>query len=129
MASGSAHAGPTPVHAALGFLARKENVIFLGPPGVGKTHQAISLATATARSGSSVYNGAPADLITSLEEAKAAGRLGHRLKALTYPALLVVDEIGYLPVSQTGAMLFFHLINRRYEYTSTVLMSNKGFEE
>ena len=70
-----------------------------------------------------------ADLITSLEEAKAADRLGHRLKTLTHPALLVVDEIGYLPVNQTGAMLFFQLINRRYERASTVLTSNKGFEE
>ena len=65
----------------------------------------------------------------SLEEAKAADRLGHRLKTLTHPALLVVDEIGYLPVNQTGAMLFFQLINRRYERASTVLTSNKGFEE
>ena len=70
-----------------------------------------------------------ADLITSLEEAKAAGRLGHRLKILTYPALLVIDEIGYLPVSPTGAMLLFQLINRRYERGFTVLTSNKGFEE
>jgi DNA replication protein DnaC len=113
----------------LGFLERKENVIFLGPPGVGKTHLAISLAIAAAQSGRRVYYGALADLITSLEEAKAAGRLGHRLKTLTYPALLVVDEIGYLPVSPTGAMLFFQLINRRYERASTVLTSNKGFEE
>ena len=65
----------------------------------------------------------------TLEEAKAADRLGHRLKTLTHPALLVVDEIGYLPVNQTGAMLFFQLINRRYERASTVLTSNKGFEE
>ena len=79
----------------LGFLARKENVIFLGPPGVGKTHLAISLAIAAAQSGRRVYYGALADLITSLEEAKAAGRLSHRLKTLTYPSLLVVDEIGY----------------------------------
>lgn len=113
----------------LGFLERKENVIFLGPPGVGKTHLAISLAIAAAQSGRRVYYGALADLITSLEEAKAAGRLGHRLKTLTHPSLLVVDEIGYLPVSQTGAMLFFQLINRRYEHASTVLTSNKGFEE
>ena len=113
----------------LGFLERKENVIFLGPPGVGKTHLAISLAIAAAQSGRRVYYGALADLITSLEEAKAAGRFGHRLKTLTYPSLLVVDEIGYLPVSPTGTMLFFQLVNRRYEVASTVLTSNKGFEE
>jgi len=71
----------------------------------------------------------PGDLITSLEEAKTAGQLGRCLKTLTYPSLLVIDGIGYLPVSQTGAMLFFQLINRRYERASTVLPSNKGFEE
>jgi len=113
----------------LGFLERKENVIFLGPPGVGKTHLAISLAIEAAQSGRRVYYGALADLITSLEEAKAAGKFAHRLKTLTYPSLLVVDEIGYLPVSQAGAMLFFQLVNRRYERVSTVLTSNKGFEE
>ena len=113
----------------LGFLERKGNVVFLGPPGVGKTHLAISLAIAAAQAGRRVYYGTLADLITSLEEAKAAGRLGHRLKTLTYPSLLVVDEIGYLPISPTGAMLFFQLINRRYERASTVLTSNKGFED
>ena len=113
----------------LGFLERKENVIFLGPPGVGKTHLAISLAIAAAQSGRRVYYGALADLIASLEEAKTTGQLGRRLKILTYPSLLVIDEIGYLPVSQTGAMLFFPLINRRYERASTVLTSKKGFEE
>jgi len=113
----------------LGFLERRENVVFLGPPGVGKTHLAISLAIEAAQSGRRVYYGTLADLITSLEEAKAAGKFKHRIKTLTYPSLLVVDEIGYLPVSQTGAMLFFQLINRRYERASTVLTSNKGFEE
>lgn len=113
----------------LGFVERRENVIFLGPPGVGKTHLAISLAIAAAQSGRRVYYGTLADLITSLEEAQAAGRLQARLKILTHPALLVVDEIGYLPITRTGAMLFFQLMTRRYEHASTVLTSNKGFEE
>ena len=94
-----------------------------------RTHLAISLAIGAAQSGRRVYYGTLADLITSLEEAKSAGRFGHRLKTLTYPSLLVVDEIGYLPVGPTGAMLFFQLINRRYEHAFTVLTSNKGFEE
>jgi DNA replication protein DnaC len=112
----------------LGFLERRENVIFLGPPGVGKTHLAISLAIAAAQHGRRVYYGTLGDLITSLEEAQAAGRLAHRLKTLTYPALLVVDEIGYLPISRNGAMLFFQLMARRYETASTVLTSNKAFD-
>ncbi len=115
--------------AELGFLERRENVIFLGPPGVGKTHLAISLAIAAAEHGRRVYYGTLADLIISLEEAQAAGRLQQRLKVLTHPALLVVDEIGYLPISRTGAMLFFQLMSRRYETASTVLTSNKGFED
>jgi DNA replication protein DnaC len=113
----------------LGFVERKENVIFLGPPGVGKTHLALSLAIAAAQHGRRVYYGTLSDLITSLEEAQAAGHLGQRLKTLTHPAVLVVDEIGYLPVNRTGAMLFFQLMARRYETASTVLTSNKPFDE
>jgi DNA replication protein DnaC len=113
----------------LGFVERKENVVLLGPPGVGKTHLAVSLAIAAAQSGRRVYYGTLAELITSLEEAQAAGRLARRLATLTYPSLLVVDEIGYLPVTRNGAVLFFQLIGRRYEYASTVLTSNKSFEE
>ena len=99
------------------------------PPGVGKTHLAISLAIAAAESGRRVYYGTLTDLINSLEEAEAAGRLNQRLKTLTHPALLVVDEIGYLPVTRNGAILFFQLVNRRYEHASTVVTSNKGFEQ
>ena len=82
-------------------------MILLGPPGVGKTHLAISLAIAAAQSGRRVYYGTLAGLIESLTETKAAGNLSRRLRVLTHPALLVVDEIGYMPVNQDGAVLFF----------------------
>ena len=113
----------------LGFLRRAANVVLLGPPGVGKTHIAISLAIAAAESGRRVYYGTLAGLVESLVGAQTAGNLARRLTVLTHPALLVVDEIGFLPVSQDGAVLFFQLINARHERASTVLTSNKGFEE
>jgi DNA replication protein DnaC len=113
----------------LGFVERRENVILHGPPRVGKSHLAISLAIAAAQHGRRVYYGTLADLITSLEEAQAAGHLSQRLKTLVFPSVLVVDEIGYLPISRTGAMLFFQLMSRRYEHAATVLTSNKSFDE
>jgi DNA replication protein DnaC len=105
----------------LGFLERKENVILLGPPGVGKTHIAISLAIAAAQSGRRVYYGTLADLITGLEEAQAAGKLLQRMKVLTHPALLAVDETGYLPVTRTGATLFFCAI----EFSQTSMLPGR----
>ena len=94
----------------LGFLARQENVT-------------------AAESGRRVYFCTLAGLVESLTEAKAAGQLARRMRVLTHPALMVVDEIGYLPVSRKGTVLFFQLINARHEQASTVLTSNKSFEE
>ena len=89
----------------------------------------VSLAIAAAQYGRRVYYSTLSDMVASLEEAQAAGTLKRRLAVLTHPSLLVVDEIGYLPVTQSGAVLFFQLMGRRYERASTVLTSNKGFEE
>jgi DNA replication protein DnaC len=109
----------------LSFLERKENIIFLGPAGVGKTHLAITAA----ERGRRVYYSTLADLVLSLVEAERQGKLRERLAALKQPALLIVDEIGYLPVTGNGANLFFQLVNARYEKNSTVLTSNKSFRE
>ncbi len=110
-------------------MDRKENVIFLGPAGVGKTHLAVSLAIAAVEGGKRVYYGTLADLVLSLVEAERQGRLRERLATLRQPSLLIVDEIGYLPVTSNGANLFFQLVNARYERNSTVLTSNKSFKE
>ena len=99
-----------------------------GRPGVGKTHLAVSLAIAAAERGKRVYYGTLADLVLRLVEAERQGRLKERLAALRQPSLLIVDEIGYLPVTSNGANLF-QLLNARYERNSTVLASNKSFKE
>lgn len=113
----------------LGFIERKDNVVLLGPPGVGKTHLAASLTVAAGQRGRRVYFTTLADLPHSLEDAQAAGRLASRLRTLVFPCLMVIDEIGYLPITRTAAMLFFQLLSRRYQHASTVLTSNKSFDE
>lgn len=93
----------------LQFLERKENVVIPGPSGVGKTHLAISLAVIAAERGRRVYYATLADLITWLEDAQQAGYLTRRLWTLVPPSLMVVDEIGHLPISRTGANCFSDL--------------------
>lgn len=105
----------------LTFLKNHENVIFLGPPGVGKTHLAISLAIKACSHGFKVYFTTMQTLISKLKEPQSKG------KAFLSASLVIVDEVGYLPIDSREAHLFFQFVSYRYEKSSTILTSNKSF--
>jgi DNA replication protein DnaC len=115
--------------AQLDFVARAEVVHFLGPPGTGKSHLATALGVAAVKAGRSVYRATLAEIVEALGRAEREGRLTERLRFYARPALLIVDEIGYLPITAGGANLFFQLVNARYERAAMVLTSNRGFAE
>lgn len=111
----------------LSFVARAHNVVILGPPGVGKTHLAVALGVKAVEAGYSVLFHTLETLMTKLTRAQHENRLERTLKQMTYPKLLILDELGYLPLNQQEASLFFRLVVRRYERGSLIVTSNKSF--
>jgi DNA replication protein DnaC len=115
--------------AQLQFVERCEVVHFLGPPGTGKSHLALALGVEAVKAGKSVYFTTLGELVSALSKAEREGQLRERLRFYARNALLIVDEIGYLPLQSGGANLFFQLINARYERGALILTSNRGFGE
>ena len=111
----------------LDFLREAHNVIFLGPPGTGKTHLSIALGVQAARRGYRVAFASATDWVMRLGEAKHAGRLADELERLGRIPLLIVDEVGYIPFDPDAASLFFQLVSSRYEQSSLIVSSNKSF--
>lgn len=115
--------------AGMKFVHNCENVVFLGPPGVGKTHLAIALGLIGIKNGLTVYFTTAADLMDILREKMREGQLKRYLGKLSRNRLLIVDEIGYLPLDRGDANLFYQLVSRWYERGSLILTSNKPFRE
>jgi len=111
----------------LSFVERAHNVIVLGPPGVGKTHLAIGLGVKAVEAGYSVLFLTLEAIMTRLTKALNENRLERSLQQLVYPKVLIIDELGYLPLSRIEASLFFRLVARRYERASLIVTSNKSF--
>jgi DNA replication protein DnaC len=111
----------------LRFVHEASNVIFLGPPGVGKTHLSVALAEAAIRAGFAAYFITAHDLVTDLSRAYREGRLDRRMRVYLAPKVLAIDEMGYLPLDDLGATIFFQLVSGRYERGSILLTSNKSY--
>ena len=114
---------------SLRFLESQENIVFLGSSGVGKTHLAVAIGIAAAKKRYTTYFIKCHDLIQQLKKAKLENRLEARLKHFNKYKLLIIDELGYLPIEKDDAKLFFQLIDQRYEKRSTILTTNINFNE
>lgn len=113
----------------LRFIEKKENILFVGSPGVGKTHLATAIGLENARSNHSTYFINCNDLIQILKKAFLQNRLDDKLKTLSKYKLLIIDEVGYLPIDIEAANMLFQLINKRYEKNSTIITTNKPFSK
>lgn len=113
----------------LRFIEKNENILFIGSPGVGKTHLSIAIGTEAARNRYSTYFISCHDLITNLKKANYENRLAYQIKNYEKYSVFIIDEVGYLPIDIEGANLLFQLINKRYEKHSTIITTNKPFGE
>jgi len=113
----------------LRFVDNRENALFLGPPGVGKTHLAIGLGVKACESGYKVLFTTLNDMVSILMASMADNSFASKIRMFIQPSLLIVDEVGYLPVSKEGANFLFQVVAKRYETGSIILTSNKSFAD
>jgi DNA replication protein DnaC len=114
---------------SLRFIEKLENIVFYGNSGVGKTHLATAIGITAAQSRNSTYFIKCAELMESLHKAQLEGRFAERLKKYCGYKVLIIDELGYLPISREDSKLFFQLIDRRYERNSTIITTNINFSQ
>ena len=113
----------------LQFIEHASNVIFIGGVGLGKSHLAIALGLAACQQQHSVLFASAIDAINTLASAQATGRLKHELRRYLRPTILILDELGYLPIDKTGADLLFQIISQRYERGSIIITTNRVFKK